>query len=311
MAQATIGAEGQTGWCDVRRYLKQIQLGLFALAALVAGALGVVMLSPQTAPFVEPSAARPEPAPEPASPPLAVKPVTTQPVRPEPPRFAPPDPELESAWADKLREAPDYTLFFERMRADFPAEWMQAMRAAAAEGGLQKPEGVDLLMSLAVQDARRRSGLLAARAESAALDALFARQLAVARQLATKDSALCLDFLNGAAAQRFAAFAATHRTMMAAQALAGLEAIESGAKAKIQRDPPGQGDFDALEKALREKGLSAEAIALLLDGKQPAKPIPEPQACGNGVAYLETLAGLEEPARMRLYALAVQLIAHD
>jgi hypothetical protein len=62
---------------------------------------------------------------------------------------------------------------------------------------------------------------------------------------------------------------------------------------------------------LSEKGLTPEAIALLLDGKQPATPIPDDRACKNGVAYLETLAGLGEPARMRLYALAVQLMAHD
>jgi hypothetical protein len=170
---------------------------------------------------------------------------------------------------------------------------------------------VDLLMSLAVQAARRKSGLLAARADGVALDRLFARQLVVARQLAANDSALCVDFLNGAAAQRFTLFAATHRALMAEQALAGLEAISDGGKAKIQRETPTQGDFDTLEKALREKGLSAEAIALLLDGKPPEKPIPDDQACRNGVAYLETLAKLDEPARMRLYALAVQLMAHD
>jgi len=307
----------------VRRYLKQIQLGLFALAALVAGALGVVILSPKpNAPPSQPprqhvpAPQAQEPAqPAEASPPLAVKPVQTQAIKPEPlpagPPFVPPDPELESAWADKLREAPEYAAFFDRMRADFPADWTQALRDASAEGGLRKPEGVDALMSLAVQAARRRSGLLAARADGPALDRQFAAQLAVARQLALNDSALCLDFLNGGAAQRFTLFAATHRAIMADQSLAVLEAISDGARAKIQRDTPTQADFDALEKALREKGLSAEAIALLLDGKQPPTPIPDSQACKNGVAYLQTLAELDAPARARLYALAVQLMAHD
>lgn len=301
----------------MRRYLKQIQLGLFSAAALLAGVLGVVMLSPKKTqpPPAQPAATQTEPAPEPVSPPLAVKPVTTQVVKPEPapaaPPFVPPDPALESAWADKLREASDYKSFFDRLRADFPAEWTQALRDAAAEGGLQKPQGVDFLMSIAVQEARRKSGMLAARADGAALDNLFAKQLVVALQLAATDPALCVDFLNGAAAQRFAPFAATHRSIMAAQALAGLEAIESGAKARIKREPPSQSDFDLLEKALSGKGLSPDAISLLLDGKQPATPIPDEQACRNGVAYLETLARLDEPARMRLYALAVQLMAHD
>ena len=315
----------------MRRYLKHIQLGIFAVAALVAGAVGVVMLSPKATPEAagntppaqtrralaepQPTPAARAAAPEPASPPLAVKPVTTQPIDPAPPTqaepFVPPDPELESAWADKLRQAQEYRAFFDRMRADFGPEWTQALRDASAEGGLRKPEGVDLLMSLAVEAARRKSGSLAARAGGPALDRLFSSQFAVARQLAADDSDLCLDFLNGAAAQRFTLFAATHRVMMADLALAGIDAIGDGAKARIQREAPTQGDFDLLEKALREKGLSQDAIALLLDGKQPATPISDAQACKNGVAYLETLARLEESARMRLYALAVQLMAHD
>ncbi|MBB4198111.1 hypothetical protein CCR94_20695 [Rhodoblastus sphagnicola] len=312
MVQAKVDAM-KLGSGSVRRYLKQVQLGIFALAALVAAAAGVVMLSPKPQAQSQPAPqAQPEQAPaQPASPPLAVKPVTTQPIAPEAQTFVPPDPELESAWADKLREAPDYRAFFNRMRADFPAEWTQSLRDASAEGGLRKPEGVDLLMSLAVQAARAKSGLLAARAGGPALDRLFAGQRAVARQLATSDSALCLDFLNGAAAQRFTLFAATHRALMAGQALAGLDAIGDGAKARIQRETPTQADFDQLEKALREKGLPSEAIALLLDGKQPATPIPDDKACNNGVVYLETLARLDEPARMRLYALAVTLMAHD
>jgi len=309
----------------VRRYLKQVQLGFFALAALVTAAAGVVILSPElpgrSAAPTQKQPDQPQPArdaaPEakpaaeaaPASPPLAVKPVTTQPVALEP--SPPPESDLESAWADKLRETPDYRGFFERMRASFPAEWTQALRDAAADDGLRKPEGVDLLMSLAVQAARVKSGLVAARAGAPALDRLFASQLAVARQLAAGDSALCLDFLNGAAAQSLTQFAASHRPLMANQALAGLEAIDDGGRAAIQRQPPTQADFDLLEKALRAKGLSADAIALLLDGKAPATPIPDDQACRNGVAYLETLANLDEPARMRLYALAVQLMARD
>jgi len=309
----------------VRRYLKQVQLGLFALAALVTAAAGVVILSPElpirqaAAPQTQQDPPQPEPprvaAPEakpsaetaPASPPLAVKPVTTQPIALEPSSES----DLESAWADKLREAPDYRGFFDRMRAAFPAEWTRALRDAAADDGLRKPEGVDLLMSLAVQAARVKSGLVAARAGAPALDRLFASQLAVARQLAAGDSALCLDFLNGAAAQSLTQFAASHRPLMANQALAGLEAIDDGGRANIQRQPPTQADFDLLEKALRGQGLSSDAIALLLDGKAPATPIPDDQACRNGVAYLETLAGLDEPARMRLYALAVQLMARD
>jgi hypothetical protein len=316
----------------VRRLLKHVQLGFFALAALVAGAVGVVMLSPKPKTPSPPAqtqsqslpeeteqapapSEQPPPTPQPASAPLAVKPVTTEPIRLEPPApaqpYVPPDPELESAWADKIRDAPDYQDFFGQMRAQFSPQWTQALRDASAEGGLNKPDGVDLLMSLAVQEARRKSGLLAARADVAEMDRLFSTQLAVARQLAATDPALCVDFLNGGAAQRFTAFAATHRAIMAKQALAGLTAMEDGEKAKIQREAPTQADFDLLEKALREKGLTPEAIALLLDGKQPPTPIPDAQACNNGVAYLETLANLAEPERMRLYALAVQLMAHD
>jgi hypothetical protein len=309
----------------LRRYLKQIQLGFFALAALVAAAAVVVLMSDPKKAAPARQAEQQQPAPEPATPasptesappaapPLAVKPVVTQPIAPEPLQqvFVPPDPELESAWADKLRAIPDYQAFFTRMRADFPSEWTEALREASGEGGLAKSEGVDLLMSLAVRGARQNSGLLAAKARAPALDKLFAQQLVVARQLASADPALCLDFLNGAAAGRFTLFAATHRAVMAGQALAGLDAIQDGARAKIQRDAPSQADFDVLEKALRQKGLSPPAIALLLDGKAPDPPIPDDQACKNGVAYLETLAGLDEPLRLRLYALAVQLMSRD
>jgi hypothetical protein len=297
----------------LRRYFKQIQLGLFALAAAVAAAGGVLFLADEkkTAPVQQ---AEQQPAETtPSAPPMAVKPVITQKVAPEPQPepYVPPDPELESAWADKLRAAPEYQAFFARMRADFPSEWTQALREASAQGGLEKSEGVDLLMSLAVRGARQNSGSLAAKASAPALDKLFARQLAVARQLAAADPALCLDFLNGAGAERFTLFAATHRAAMAAQALAGLEAMQDGAQARIQREAPSQADFDSLEKALAQKGLSPAAIALLLDGKAPDIPIPEEKACKNGVAYLETLAALDEPLRLRLYALAVQIMAHD
>ncbi len=303
----------------MRRYIKQIQLGVFALAAAALAATGVVLLSgPRLAPpSAEETQAAPQAAPKTApeadkpaeSPPLAVKPVATQSVSPEP--YVPPDLELESAWADKLREAPDYQAFFSAMRAGFPAEWIKALRETAAQGGLQKADGVDLLMSESVRLARQNSGLLAAKAGGAALDTLFARLLQVARQLAAGDAALCLDYLNGAPADRFVAFAALHRGLMGAQALAGLEAMEDGGREKIQRDAPGPSDFDDLEKALKARGLPAQAIALLLDGKPPETPIPDDQACANGLAYLETLAALPEPQRMRLYALAVQLMAHE
>jgi hypothetical protein len=98
---------------------------------------------------------------------------------------------------------------------------------------------------------------------------------------------------------------------MAEQALAGLDAIDDGARKKIDREAPTPGDFDDLEKALLTHGLDKAAIGLLLDGKQPEPPISDEKACKNGLTYLETLKSMPDATRLRLYALALEVMAHE
>jgi hypothetical protein len=158
---------------------------------------------------------------------------------------------------------------------------------------------------------RQTRGLLAAKAGGQALDQLFAANRLVVRQLASSDAALCVDFLNGAPADRFVAFTSANRGLMAGEALAGLEAMDDGAHKKIDREAPSSQDFDDLERLLLSKGLDKPAIDLLLDGKTPDPPLTDAQACRNGLVYLDALQSLPDLQRLRLYALAVEVMAHE
>ncbi len=50
---------------------------------------------------------------------------------------------------------------------------------------------------------------------------------------------------------------------------AGLDAIHDGQSKKVEREAPSAADFQVLDDALREKGLSSPEIEALLDGKAP------------------------------------------
>jgi hypothetical protein len=282
----------------VRRYTKQIRLAILALSAMIAAAMGVWFLSSD--------------APPPAPP--APKIVTTQPVAPEPDAPATPapaNPQAESALEDRLRQAAEYQPYFARLRALYPNDWTEALRAAAAQGVQNRDDAADLFLAESMRLLRQTRGRAGAKAGGPSLDRLFDLHLKVLRELAGADASLCVDFLNGAPTERFTAFSAGHRAVMADEALAGLDAIEDGAVKKIDREPPGAADFDDLEKALRARGLSKDAIDLLLDAKQPNPPISDDQACKNGVIYLDTLKNLPDLQRLRLYALAIEVMSHE
>ena len=70
-------------------------------------------------------------------------------------------------------------------------------------------------------------------------------------------------------------------------------------------------DFDDLEKRLLDRGLDKPAIDLLLDGKEPNPPLTDEQACKNGIVYLDALKSLPDLQRLRLYALALEVMAHQ
>jgi hypothetical protein len=162
-----------------------------------------------------------------------------------------------------------------------------------------------------VRQLRQTRGLTGARAGGQALDHLFDVHLKILRQLAGVDAALCVDFLNGAPAGRFGDFTGGHRALMADWASAGLDTINDGAEKKIDREAPTPKDFDDLEKRLLDKGLDKPAIDLLLDGKEPNPPLSDEQKCQNGIVYLDALQSLPDLQRLRLYALALEVMAHE
>jgi hypothetical protein len=281
------------------------RIAVLALAAALAAAFGSLFLA---------SGDR-EPAPP--EPPLAAKPVTTTPVAVEPeapPKAAagaPADPEKLAELSNKLAQAPEYAAFLNKLRSSYPADYAAAVRAALAQGVESHDDAADLFVSLAVQTLRRDRGLLGAKAGGAALDKLFDAHGAVLKQLAGTDPALCVDFLNGAAADRFAAFAGAHRALMAEEALAGLDAIDDGARKKIDREAPSSADFDDLEKLMRDKGVDQAGVSLLLDGKTPDPPLTDARQCQDGVIYLDAMKALPDLQRYRLYALALEVMAHE
>ncbi len=208
--------------------------------------------------------------------------------------------------------APDYMRFFTRLKRLLPQEYDVILDGFAR----QSLEGADMtnvnsLLSEAVRALRLSSGAMAAKADGPALSRIFDMQLAMMRALAAKDPRLCVEFLYGGASQAFFEFSSDNRALVANMAIAGLDAIDDGRAKKIERAPPSDQDFELLENALKAKDLNETEIAALLDGKTPTPPIGDQRMCQIGQIYLETLAVLPEPARFRIYGLAVELMARS
>jgi hypothetical protein len=211
----------------------------------------------------------------------------------------------------RFTEAPEFQRFFDRLHLLFPNDY-----DAMIEMFVQKPaddptRDVDVMMAEAVRFLRQAHGRLAAKAENHVLNHVFEMQLAVMQSLAGRDQKLCVDFLYGGASQGFFDFSAANRSLVAQAALAGLEAMHDGLTHRIDRQTPSDADFQMLEKALTSRGLGTAEIEALLDGKTPDPPIEDTIMCRDGQIYLETLATLPEPTRMRIYSLAVELMARS
>ena len=217
-----------------------------------------------------------------------------------------------SAAAAKIAAAPDYSRFFDRLKADLPADYRAILDGLAvrAETGEDTPD-VDRWISDAIRALRVSSGVLAARADGPTLERVFVMQRMVLGALAGEDKRLCVDFLYGGASRGFDRFAAGHRALVTNFALANLDAIVSGRQTKAMRGAPTDADFDGLEAALRDKDLSPPEIAAILDGRQPDPPIADPRLCEIGGIYLDTLAAQPEAARLRIYGLAAELMARS
>jgi hypothetical protein len=212
----------------------------------------------------------------------------------------------------QLAQSPEYMRFFDRLKLVFPSEYETIMdtfaKRAAAAG---ETDDIDAMMSEAVRALRQSHGILAAKANGPALQKIFAMQLAMMRALGGKDERLCVDFLYGGASRAFFAFSAENRALVSDMALAGLEAITDGQNSRIDRAAPNEADFQVLEKGLRDQGLNTPEIEALLDGKSADPPIADARMCRVGQIYLESLSGLPEAARFRLYGLAVELMARS
>jgi hypothetical protein len=268
-----------------------LRLALLSLAALIAIVLGISFLFEANAPT------------EANAPNLAVASLA-------------PDESLretrQKIEAQIAAEAPDYARFFDRLRNVLPTEY-DAILDKFAKRSLDGADmsNVDSLLSEAVREVRLSNGILAAKADSAALSHIFDIQLQMMQALAARDPRLCVDFLYGGASQAFFEFSAQNRRLVSGMAIAGLEAISSGRANKIERQPPNDADFNELESALKAQGLNQAEIAAILDGKTPDPPIADERMCAVGQTYLKTLAALPEPVRLRIYGLAVELMARS
>jgi hypothetical protein len=210
------------------------------------------------------------------------------------------------------RAAPDYARFFARLKAILPNEYDEIFdKFAQQQLAGADMTNVDSLLSEAVHDVRLSNGVLAAKADGAALSHIFDIQLQMMQALAARDPRLCVDFLYGGASQAFFEFSAKNRKLVSDMALAGLEAIDNGRTNKIERQPPNDADFDQLETAMKGQGMNDAEVAAILDGKTPDPPIPDDRMCMVGQIYLKTLAALPEPVRLRIYGLAVELMARS
>ncbi len=213
---------------------------------------------------------------------------------------------------EKLRTAPEYAPFFDHLKATFPSDYESFLAAFAKHLAARDEIGsTDVLMAEAVRALRASRGILAAKAGNPALESIFELQTSMLRALAAKDPHLCVDFLNGAESAGFFEFSAQNRALVAAMGIAGIDAIRDGELRQVERPPPGETDFDALEKGLRAKGLDTPEIEALLDGKPSNPPIADTKMCEAGQIYLETLAAMPEDSRLRIYAFAVELMARS
>jgi hypothetical protein len=273
--------------------LRLVLLGLAAIAGIVTGAAllqQAIRSETPSAPLIATASPRPG---EPGTSPDVIN-------------------AARRALEEKFKTAPEYAAFFDRLKTVFPSEYESFLavfaQRSAASGEIAS---ADLLTAEAVRSLRLSRGILAAKAGRQALEHIFELHFAMLRALAANDPQLCVNFLYGGDSPAFLEFSAQNRGLVAAIAIAGIDAIHDGEIQRIERPAPTGSDFDALEKTLRAKGLDTPEIEALLDGKPGDPPIAAAKMCRAGEVYLETLAGMPESTRLRIYGLAVELMARS
>ena len=213
--------------------LRLVLLGLAALAAIVAGAaLLQKAIRPETAPLIATASPRPG---EPGTSPYEID-------------------AAQRAFEEKLKTAPEYAAFFDRLKTVFPSEYESFLaavsRRSAASG---ESETADLLIAEAARSLRLSRGILAAKAGPQALEHIFELHFAMLRALAAKDPHLCVNFLYGGESPGFFEFSAQNRGLVAAMAIAGIDAIHDGEIKRIERPAPTE---TAISDARARKGIA-------------------------------------------------------
>jgi hypothetical protein len=247
------------------------------------------------------AATRPEPAPTAAAP--RVRPAVAPPIDDM-------RPVARQAVEERLQLAEETSGFFRAMRQAFPRDFdalVNGFAQRAVDGS--KLDSPDVYLAEAVRALRRAHGVIAAKADGPHLEKLFETQARMLDALANADPQMCVDFLYGNATQSFYEFSARNRRLVAQMAQASLDAILDGRNSRVERRPPTDGDFAQLETALMEQGLGRSEIEALLDGKAPDPPLPDVTLCRAGRLYLQTLRALPEDMRLRIYGLAVEVLA--
>lgn len=205
----------------------------------------------------------------------------------------------------------EYARFFETARQEFPADYERILAGFSQRAQTAVALSPDLYLAEALRGLRGTHGVLASRASVAALEKVFEHQEKIIATLAQTSPQLCADFLYGNAAPGFFQFSAKHRALIGAMAEASLEAMVDGRSVNIERSPPADEDFAALEAQLEKRGLGKPEIEALLDGKTPDPPLGDDAMCRAGKIYFETLRAMPAEARLKIYALAIKLLARS
>lgn len=221
-------------------------------------------------------------------------------------------PEARAEIVQRLNEVPQFAGFYKALSAAFPHLYENLINHAAqalGPGGTVPSSGT--LLWEALRDLQQTNGILAANADEAALATFFEARLSILDVLATADPRTCADFLYGATDPAIESFAVAHRDLVAEMAMKQLAVIEDGQRRRLKPGAPSSEDLDLVAGGLAAKKLSADEIALLLDGASIDPPLPDSRLCELGRIYLSVLKDLPHAVRQRVYGLAAELLARS
>ena len=225
-------------------------------------------------------------------------------------------PQARDAIVAHVAQEPEYATYFQRLQAAFPVQHAAILDRLAGDEFAARLAGkpgaaIDLQMFEAARSLRQSHGILAARADAAALQAIADAQAAMMQALAPGHAKLCTDFFYGGAGQGFFDFLVAHRPLAARLHLAWLQAIMNGKAHPVTRPDPDEADIQMLDDALAARGLSRTAIDALLDSKVPDQPLGDADMCQAARDYFATLRALPEEPQLRLLARSLAMAARS